>query len=310
MRRFILLMSGLFLLTNACEAVWVWTPKTRRFENARHAGMDTPKRQEEFAKQQKEEGDALVQWQTLLRRFPHSKEAPKALYNIGEIYLQRNDLFNAYRSFVKVLKEYPYSEETAYSARKLLDIGRRFSEDYGRKWWDLSKPIDNPAPEIFELIVKTLPYSREAEEALYLKSLFYFNRKDYEKAREAIQRLLDEYPDSDFDDDAEFLNIKALAQMSLRPDYDQKYALDAENAIKEFLAKYPDSGFADQAQKLLSDMQEKRAANMLKIAEFYLKQGKKQAAVVYLKQIVSEYPKVGSFKKAMNLLDRIKSNEL
>ncbi len=311
MRRFFLLFAIMYtIVCHSAYAVWVWTPKSQRFENAKRVGMDSPEKQEEFAKSQKKKEDAMIQWQTLLRRFPRSKEAAKALYEMGRIYLERNDLFSAYQQFIRVLKEYPYSENTPDAAKELLKIGIEFSENYKRKWWDLSKPIDNPAPEIFDLITTTLPYSQEAQKAFYQKALFYFSKKQFEQVNETIDCLLNDYPDSAFADDAEFLKIKALSEMTLRADYDQKYADEAMKAIEEFLAKYPDSSLTKDAMVYLSEMKNKKAENMFNIAEFYAKQGKKNAAMVYLRRIVAEYPDVPIFDKAMDLLDKLESDEL
>ncbi len=305
------LVMVIILLCNAALGFgfWVWTPKTEKFENARNSGKDTPQSQADFASKQKDLVIQLKEWKTLLARFPHSKEAAKAIYNIGLIYEKMGKYYQAHKMYEKLIKEYPFSDFVVKAIKREYELGRKFFENYSRKFWDLSKPVVNPAPEIFELIVSSSPYSEYAVPSLYYEGLFYKKQKNYQQAQSCFERILKNYPDSPWADKAEYQIAMCYYEMSLKPEYDQEFAQKAKEALKKFLLKYPDSSFYKNAQQLLSRLDEKQANHILEIARFYLKQGKTKSALIYLKQIIRDYPSTDAAKQAHNILDNLKAKQ-
>ncbi len=284
---------------------WVWTPKTQRFENAREGGKDTPQAQADYARRTSDLEAQLKEWRILLKRFPNSPQAAEALYNIGLIYEKMHRYYLAHKAYKELIEKYPFSDYFSKAIEREFELGKRFLQGYRRKFWDITKPIENPAPEVFDLIVSASPYSKFAPAALYYKGLYYKKRKEYAEATSAFEHLLNAYPDSEYVDKAEYQIAMTYYEMSLDPQYDQVFTEKAINAIKKFLAKYPESSFRDRAQEILAELTEKQAQHSLSIAKFYLKQGKEKAAKIYLEEVVDNYPNTKASQEAQELLKKL-----
>ncbi len=291
--------------SNIAFGFWVWTPKTKKFEYAKDAGKDTPKAQAEFAKGKKDPQEKLKEWKSLLSRFPKSPQAAEALYNIGRIYEDMHMYYTAHKYYKRLIKEYPFSEYLPQAIEREYKIGLRFLEGYKRKFWDITKPIENPALEIFDIVIASSPYSEYAPAALYYKGLYYKKKGLYEDAREAFESLLKTYSSSKWVDKAEYQIAMCYFEMSKDPSYDQEFTARAKNSLKKFLAKYPNSSFREKAEEMLRTLDEKEAAHFLKIAEFYLKQQRYKPARLYLDKILSQYPGTKAAEKARQLKESL-----
>ena len=301
-RTLYLLVFVLLLTQSFSYGFWVWTPHTKRFENAREGGKDTPQAQAKYARRRSNLESQLKEWQILLKRFPNSPQAAEALYNIGLIYEKMHNYYLAHRAYKKLIEKYPFSDYFSKAIEKEFDLGKKFLQGYRRKFWDITKPVENPAPEVFDLIVNSAPYSEFAPAALYYKGLYYKKKKVYDEATNAFERLLNAYPDSEYVDKAEYQIAMTYYEMSLDPQYDQAFTEKAVSAIRKFLVKYPNSSFRQRAENILKELEEKQAQHNLKIAKFYLKQKKSKAAKVYLEEVVGKYPNTRAAEEAQKLL--------
>ncbi len=284
---------------------WVWTPKTGRFENAKDVGKDTPSAQAKFAKEQKDAEQALQQWRSLLKRFPDSPQAAEALYNIGRIYEDLHRYYAAHKAYKELLTKYPFSPYFVKALEREYNLGLKFLQGYRRKFWDITKPIENPAPEIFDLIISVSPNGKYAPPALYYKGLYLKKKKRFAEAKSAFEKLLRSYPDSDFADKAEYQLAMCYYEMSLDPQYDQEYTTKAIEALRRFIKKYPDSTFRPRAEELIAGLEEKKAQHLLEVARFYLKQGNSRSAKIYLEDVLDHYPGTKSAREAKEILRRI-----
>lgn len=281
---------------------WVWTPKTGRFENAKDIGKDTPSAQAKFAKEQQDQEQALQQWRSLLKRFPDSPQAAEALYNIGRIYEEMHKYYLAHKAYKELLTKYPFSAYFVKALEREYNLGLKFLQGYRRKFWDITKPIENPAPEIFDLIVSVSPNGKYAPGALYYKGLYFKKKRQFAEAKSAFEKLLRSYPDSEFADKAEYQLAMCYYEMSLDPQYDQEYTAKAIEALRRFVKKYPDSTFRSRAEELIAELEEKKARHLLEVARFYLKQGNERSAKIYLQDLIEHYSGTKTAREAEELL--------
>ncbi len=294
-------LCGWTIFSSLCYGFWVWTPHTQKFEDARETGKDTPQSQAEYARKESDKDRQLREWQTLLRRFPDSPQAGEALYNIGLIYEEMHRYYQAHQAYKRLIEKYPFSDYFPKAIEREFELGKRFLQGYKRKFWDITKPIENPAPEVFDLIVSSAPYSRFAPSALYYKGLYYKKKKQYTEAIDAFRRLLNTYPDSEYVDRAEYQIAITYYEMSLDPQYDQVFTQKAIKSLRKFLLKYPNSNFQEKAKEILRELTEKQARHVLDIAKFYLKQKKYQSAKIYLEEVVNKYPNTNAAQEAKRL---------
>lgn len=146
------------------------------------------------ANQAKEKGnfkEATYIYQRILRLYPESPKSSQILVSLGLIYAQNlKDDKKADRMFQEFSKKYPDGEKLLY------DQAQSFSE----------KGDFVSAVKIYEEILKLYPESPNSYKAQFSMGFVYSeNLKNYNKAKEAYQRMMEKYPHCDLADDAQFM---------------------------------------------------------------------------------------------------------
>jgi len=184
-----------------------------------------------------------------------------------------------------------------------------------------STPAPEPEPSA-EL------YYSQAEEMLKGSTvLFFLSDVDYQKATELLQRVIDDYPYSEFATLAE-LKIGDIRFDQMRYEEAQSYYQDfvelhpknpqvpyalyrnglsyfkqirdpdrdqrpTNEAIKQFelvVEKHPDSEYASKARERLRECRDTLATRHAKIGNYYYKEGVCHAAIRRYTQAIDEYP--------------------
>jgi outer membrane protein assembly factor BamD len=295
MRRVIFILTALFLVFSAscAQAYWLWTPKTGKWVNPKTIGKSSPGEQFEFAKglyDAKNYQDAKSEFKRLLKFFPKSKEAADGQYYLGLIDENEGNLYEAYLSFQKVIDKYPFSEKIAEITEQQYKIGESFMTGEKRKALGLSLPVENPAIEIFTKVVENSTYGPLAPKAQYKLGLVLKSLTRYYEAEEAFNKVVSNYPDSEWAQAAKFQIASCRASLSRSPDYDQGATQEAKNKFEEFVKNNPDAVLSRDAEKSISRLKEKEAQGSFNIARFYEKQKAFDAARVYYNETISNYP--------------------
>jgi outer membrane protein assembly factor BamD len=122
---------------------------------------------------------------------------------------------------------------------------------------------------------------------LGMSSLF---SKAPEDARAEFDRLVVDFPNSPFAEEARFRTGHS-SFLSSYPWYrDQSKTLDAIRELNSFIDEYPQSRFADSARIYLSKCHEKLADKEFETAKFYQKLEKYEAAIVYYRSHEKDFP--------------------
>jgi outer membrane protein assembly factor BamD (BamD/ComL family) len=146
------------------------------------------------ANQAKEKGnfrEATDIYQRILRLYPESPKSSQILVSLGLIYAQNlKDDKSADRFFQEFSKKYPDGEKLLYDqAQSLSEKGDFVS-----------------AVKIYEEILKLFPQSPNSYKAQFSMGFVYSeNLKNYAKAKEAYEKVLEKYPHCDLADDAQFM---------------------------------------------------------------------------------------------------------
>jgi len=126
-------------------------------------------------------------------------------------------------------------------------------------------------------------------------ALYYFGMSLMEtdraaEAKSQFRRLLESHPDSPFYVEAHFRLGQASFAQSNTYDRDQTETHQAMGELSEFLRAHPESQWADSAQALLAQCHEKLAHKEFVAARFYHRIEKYDAAVVYYRFLLTEFP--------------------
>lgn len=124
----------------------------------------------------------------------------------------------------------------------------------------------------------------------FLLGMANLKSKKYVEARTEFQRLVQDFPGSSFFDEAKFRIGYAEFMQSNSFNRDQKETRDAIRLFDDFIESFPRSPFIDSAVFYRSEATEKLALKEFKNAEFYVKANEPDAAVVYFKSFLTQFP--------------------
>ncbi|TRZ95363.1 outer membrane protein assembly factor BamD [bacterium] len=306
MRRILLLSVVCWnLIIAPVYSYWIWTPKTGKWINPKTAVKLSPKEQFEFAKSfydEKKYDDAKREFKKLLKAYPKSFEASESEYYLGLTEETQGNLYEAYKAYQKVIDKYPFSERIQELIEREYKIGEEFLGGAKRKSLGVTLPVENPAIEIFSKVVENSTYGPLAPAAQYKLGLVFKGLLRYYEAEEAFNKVISNYPDSNWVKAAKFQLASCRAATSRGPDYDQVAINEAKQQFEEFLKENPDAALSEEAERNIELLREKEAESNYNIAIFYEKQKFYEAAKVYYQDIVDNYPRSPWAAKALEKL--------
>lgn len=306
-KRLILIIIFIFLGLTAQKAYpyWIWTPKTGKWINPKTAVKPSPKEQFDFAKtlyEGKKYDEAKHELKKLLKSYPKSFEASESQYYLGLIEEAKENLYEAFQAYQKVIDKYPFSERIQEIIEREYKIGEAFMSGEKRKALGMSLPVENPAIEIFSKVIENSTYGPLAPKAQYKLGLVLKSLMRYYEAEEAFNKVINSYPESEWVEAAKFQIASCRAALSKGPDYDPGATKDAKEKFEEFVQEHPDAVLSREAEKNIEQLKEKEAENYFNTARFYEKQKAYDAAKIYYNDIIKNYPESTFAAKAVERL--------
>jgi len=307
MKKTVIFLVLVFLCSNlgSAQAFWIWTPKSKEFVNPKKDPKSDPKEQFKhalsFYKEKKYE-QAKREFKKLLGAYEKSAEAAESQYYLGLIEEAQDNFYEAYLAYQKVIDKYPFSERIQEVIKREYKIAEAFMSGKKRKALGIVLPVDNPAIEIFSKIVENSTYGPLAPAAQYKLGLVLKGLMRYYEAEEAFNKVITNYPKSEWVAAAKFQLAACRAAVSRGPEYDQGAAQEAKEKFEEFLEQHPDAVLSRDAQANIAQLREKEAESSYDIARFYEKQSQSAAAKIYYSEIVNNYPNSAWAAKALERL--------
>ena len=146
------------------------------------------------------------------------------------------------------------------------------------------------AKNIFDDVKEKCGGSEIMDTAQYYLAMSLMQMKFYPEAKLEFSRLTQDFPRSPFLDEARFRIGYCVLKSSRSVDRDQAEIAEAQRLFQDFLESYPSSPFADSAAKYLKATVERLAEKEFNSAKFYQKLGEKEAALIYYKAFIQDYP--------------------
>jgi len=307
MRKIIISIATILLVSSVAPAYpyWIWTPKTGKWINPKTQVRPTPKEQFDFAKSLydiKQYEEAKREFKKLLKAYPKSVEAAESQYYLGLIEEAQDNLYEAFQTYQKVIDKYPFSERIPQIIEREYKIGEAFMEGKKHKTLGVALPVENPAIEIFTKVVENSAYGPQAAAAQYKLGLVLKGLLRYYEAEEAFNKVVSNYPDSEWAAAAKFQIASCRAAVSRGPDYDQGAAKEAQDKFEAFVREHPDAALSHDAEKNIEDLKEKEAESYYNIARFYEKQKANDAAKIYYNDIINNFSESKWAAKALERL--------
>lgn len=246
-------------------------------------------------------------YREIVKRYPKTDVADKAQFDIAQYYDKRGDQHNAFEAYDAYLKNYPRGENFDVAVAAEFKIGNLYME--GKKKHVLGfllTPSASLAKKVFASITANAPYSKYAPPSQFNMGLAEERLGKYADAISAYQTVLDKYPESDVADDAEYQIAYVYFFQVYRGSYDPEVKEKAIQTFEDFLVRFPNSEKAAQAKENLKKLNGTENKSILHIAQFYDKQKKYKAAVIYYNQVIRQYPGTPESKIASARVNALK----
>jgi outer membrane protein assembly factor BamD len=152
------------------------------------------------------------------------------------------------------------------------------------RWGDATKLLDR-------LLLEFQPGDpRIARAHFYMGEALYAQGRHLEAARE-FRKASDETPNDPIAPEALLRLGDVYSDLWRRPELDPTYGQTALATYQELLNRYPSSAAAKRAQLRTNELNERFAYKAYKAAMFYFRLKAYDSAILYLKDLVANYPK-------------------
>lgn len=316
------ILAWAFLAGAAARADLVWEPKTGwRVEggvlspfvstpegkNAKEL-MDSARRAEDAG----DLGKAAKTYNKVIKKYGASVYAPEALFRTAKYYEGRRQFTKSFRNLQRIITEHP-----AYP---------RFNEVLGAEYRIASKLIAGTRPRYFglipgfkqqekgieylEQIVTNAPYSEYAPLSLMNAARAYTDTGDRDASIDALDRMINNYPESFLTPDAYLKLAGAQASITQGPAYDQASTQLALTYFQDYLILYPGDAEASVANKGFNDARVMLAESKMNMGDFYYKyRSNYKAAKVFYNEAITIYPDSPVAERARTYLAKIEKIE-
>jgi outer membrane protein assembly factor BamD len=256
---------------------------------------------------------ALGTYKRFLKTYPSSKLASKAQLQIADILLLQGRWNAAFEAYQTLITRYPDTPEFEGAVARQVLIANSYLDL--RKVMVLGYGVPVPgitgveqAAKMYEKILKNAPYSIYAPITQFNLGLAFQRGRKIKEAREAYQKVLDKYPNSDVCDDALYQIAYIYMQLGLTSSSQDLSALIlARETFEDFLLQYPQSEKAPQARDNLKTIGNTEAGNLMDIAKWYDWSKDYKAAVIYYNDVVRKQPRTHDAELAKTRIEELRS---
>jgi outer membrane protein assembly factor BamD len=146
------------------------------------------------------------------------------------------------------------------------------------------------ALELFETLVQRYRGQSQAEDLYYYYAYANYNLKDYTSARYHFKTFADTYPSSTRAEECRFMEAYCYYLDSPNYSLDQENTTKAIETLQLFINLYPKSERVAEAGKLIQNLRDKLERKSFENARLYLTIGDYQSAVIAFGNTLRDYP--------------------
>jgi outer membrane protein assembly factor BamD len=251
---------------------------------------------------------ALGGYKRVFKKYPASLYAPEARYRTGVIFMQRERYNRAFEEFDFILRGYPTYGNFNLLLGEQYRIASAYLNGYRKKIFGFIPGWINRdrGTEYFERLIYNAPFSDYAPLALMNVAVGQLEDRNYAYAIDALDRLINAYPNSVVTSDAYLKLAETYASQVDGPLYDQGATREAISYFEDYLILYPTASGVSDAEDGLAGMNEVLSQSKFKIADFYYKKRRNYtAAKVFFNESITVAPNSQTASIARARLDEI-----
>lgn len=264
--------------------------------------LPSPEAQFEYAQSLESEGryaGAMDAYQRMVDDYTSSPLAAEAQFKVAEMLEKTRHYYPAFNAYQAVLDKFPSYPKVNLILARQFKIGNLFLQGTSVAFLKIN-PVGSykRAIAIFSKILSNAPFSDLAPNAQYNLGMAYMYKKDYVDAAIEFEKVPARYPQSEFVSQAKYqLGVCAHRQAS-SAQYDQEAAQEAINKLNDFIEGYPSDKNVELAKEMLTDLQGRKAGSLYQIGIFYQQKENPKAALIYLHEVIRDYPLTRYAEKA------------
>jgi outer membrane protein assembly factor BamD len=162
------------------------------------------------------------------------------------------------------------------------------------------------ALQLFQQLINFYQGTEKAEKMQFYYAYCYYYQKDNVLASYYFKRFVTNYPRSQYAEEAMFMNAYCYFLDSPVSSLDQTNTYTAIKELQLFINLYPNSERVEEANKLIDELRAKLQRKDMDIANLYLKMRLYEAAIYSFNNVLKDYPD-SEFKEEI-LYSILKSN--
>ncbi|MBF0593423.1 MAG: outer membrane protein assembly factor BamD [Candidatus Omnitrophica bacterium] len=291
---FILLVAAFVIQPSPAGAFWLWTPESGKWVNPKYDVKPSPKEQLDYARSffdAGQYGEAMREYKKLIKQYGKSREAAEGQFYIGRVWEEMKKYFQAVDAYQKVVDKYPFSDLGPKVVERQYVIANLFMEGKAKdsRFATTLLGTEYNVVDVFRKVIKNDPYGQYAAPSQFKIGLFYLGRNEYQQARDEFEKTLNDYPDSKWAESARYQIAVADSKRSVPAQYDQKVTSVAKTGFEDFVKANPESELSADARKEINRLKLKEAENAFVVAQYYQKNQKPKAAVIYYQAVIEKY---------------------
>lgn len=146
------------------------------------------------------------------------------------------------------------------------------------------------AIQLFQPLINFYKGTEKAELMQFYFADCYYHQGDYILASYYFKRFTEVYPRSKYAEQAMFLSAYCYYLDSPRSSLDQSNTYEAISQLQLFIDSYPASDSVAACQNLISNLEFKLEEKDYNICKLYYKMGQYEAAISAFKNLIRDYP--------------------
>lgn len=308
----VIFFTLLILLPSLCWSTWIWSPEVG-WINSKYDPQGTASSLYEQAQkmmEQKEYGQAAQIFQNITKMYPNSSQSKNSLYLAAKCRFYAEDYYASYLLYEEYISLYPDTENLQEILEKEYEIGAILIRSNTKSSSILSfSSSATLGVEILEKLLQNAPYLKFADDARLTIANYYYKELEYKLAQENYEKLIQEYPKSEWVSFAHYQISACHLKQFQSIDYDSKPLVSAKEKLTEYLEKFPQGQQSQVAQEKKKEVIELLAQKELAVAKFYHNKGEKIATILYLAYIMKKFEGTQTAQQAKLMMSQIQGKE-
>ncbi|MFW5840095.1 MAG: outer membrane protein assembly factor BamD [Planctomycetota bacterium] len=278
----------------AADGERIWDPQANQWVAAPEPKEGTPAGELAIVRQGLRNGRpkaAIKAADSFLSRYPTDPQREQVLLLAGQAEMQQGDYLDAYDYFEQQIAEFPGGRDFEQALNREYEIGNAFVSGRKRKTlWIIPVGAEERGLEILTRIAEHAPGSEIAQKALMRIGDYHYAQGQWPQAVDAYDNFVRLFGQTDAAAQARLNAARATFAQFISVQHDDTPLLEARQRFRSFAEAYPERAQQVNISGVLAQIADARAEKTFRIAEFYRRTDRPQAAEYYFRLVRKEFP--------------------